>query len=94
MNMKNKKYTRLDKLLEMPKEVVSNISKISIIGFNEMLIENYKAILEYEENFIKIATYIGVINISGFDLLLESMTDDDIKVSGKIDSMEFVELVD
>lgn len=92
--MKNKKYTRLDKLLEMPKEVVSNISKISIIGFNEMLIENYKAILEYEENFIKIATYIGVINISGFDLLLESMTDDDIKVSGKIDSMEFVELVD
>lgn len=71
----------------MPEEVVSNVPKITIIGFNETLIENYKGILEYEEIYIRINTHIGIINISGFNLNLEQMSKDDILVTGKIDSI-------
>ena len=88
---KPKKYTKLDSFLEMPREVVSNDVKITILGFNEILIENYKNILEYEEVFIKINVFNGTISIHGFNLNLEQMTDDDIKVTGTIDSMEFEE---
>ena len=73
----------------MPKEIVSNIPKITILGFNEMLIENYKGILEYEEFYIKINTYIGVINVNGFNLKLNQMTEEDILIKGKIDSIDF-----
>lgn len=89
---KRKQYTKLDSLLEMPREVVSTDVKITILGFNEILIENYKNILEYEEVFIKINIFDGTINIHGFDLKLEQMTDDDIKVIGKIDSIDFEEV--
>ena len=44
---KKKQYTKLDSLLEMPREVVSSDVKITILGFNEIFIENYKNILEY-----------------------------------------------
>lgn len=88
---KVKKYTKLDKFLEMPREVVSNDVKITILGFNEILIENYKNILEYGEMFIKINIFNGTINIHGFNLNLEQMTDDDIRVTGKIDSLDFEE---
>ncbi len=71
----------------MPEEVVSNVPKITIIGFNEILIENYKGILEYEEIYIRVNTYIGIININGFNLNLEQMSKDDILVTGKIDSI-------
>ena len=37
-NRKPKKYTKLDSLLEMPREVVSTDVKITIFGFNEILI--------------------------------------------------------
>lgn len=40
------------------------------MGFNKMLIENYKMILEYQDFFIRISTQIGIININGFDLKL------------------------
>ena len=86
---KPKKYTKLDNLLEFPREVVSTDVKITILGFNEILIENYKNILEYGEIFIKINIFDGTINIHGFNLNLEQMTDDDIKVTGKIDSIDF-----
>ena len=93
--MKKKKQTnRVDKLLELPKEVYSNEPKIVITGFDELIIENFKGILEYEEFFVRINTHIGIININGYNLNLENMTDDDLKVKGKIESIEFERMID
>ena len=95
MNKKRKvRSSRLNEILEMPKEIVSNEPKITIVGFEQMLIENYKAILEYEEFYIKINTHIGAININGFNLRLKEMTGDDIMVLGKIDSLDFESITD
>lgn len=92
--MRKRKQNQLDKILEMPKEVYSDIPKVIVTGFDEMIIENYKGILEYEEFFVRINTHIGIININGFNLNLENMTNDDIKVSGKIESMEIERTID
>ena len=80
--------------MELPKEVYSNVPRIIITGFDEMLIENFKGILEYEEFYIRINTYIGIININGYGLKLENMTNDDIKVTGKIESFDFERIID
>lgn len=84
-----KAMSRINEILEMPAEVVSNIPKISILGFKEMLIENYKNIIEYEDFYIKVNTHIGIININGFNLKLIQMNQDDMKITGKIDSIDF-----
>lgn len=86
--MKNNRKSRINRMLEIPQEVYSDIPKIVITGFDEMIVENFKGILEYEEYFVRINTHIGIINVNGFDLKLENMSDDDIKVSGKIESFD------
>jgi len=90
--LKNKKSNRIseqiNKALEIPREISSDDIKISIIGFDEMLIENYKGILEYEEFYIKIKTSQGNININGYNLSLEQITQDDICVKGKIENID------
>ena len=91
---KQKRMSRIDKFLEMPKEIVSNEPKITVVGFGEMLIENYKNILEYEEFYIKINTHMGSINVNGFNLKLNQMTEDDIMVTGKIESIDFESIID
>ena len=53
-----------------------------------MIIENYKGILEYEDYFIRIGTNIGVVNVHGINLKLEKMTEDNIKITGKIENIE------
>ena len=88
LNRDKRKATFIDNLLELPKEVTTNMPKLTIVGFNELLIENYKGILEYEDFNIRVNTYIGIINISGFDLELNQMTEDDIVVNGRIESIE------
>ena len=94
MKKKKNKNSRINNILELPQEVVTNKPKITIVGFEELLIENYKSILEYEDFYIKINTYIGAININGFNLRLKEMTGDDIMVLGKIDSVDFESITD
>ena len=83
-----KKINKINDILEIPKEVYSNDPKLVITGFNEMVIENYKGILEYDDYYIKINSYIGCINIHGFNLRLEKMTEDNIRIIGKIESLD------
>ena len=43
--------------------------------------------LEYQDFYIRISTYIGILNINGYELYLEEMTSDDLMVTGKIESL-------
>jgi len=91
-NNKRKFNNKLNRLLEVPNEVGSSEPKITIVGFDEMLIENYKGISEYEEFYIKINTEIGIINVNGLGLLLEQITDEDIMVKGRIENIDIERL--
>ena len=95
MNLKDRrrkimsnKMKKISQILDIPRELDKKQTKVTIISFDEILIENYKGIIEYEELFIKINTELGVININGFNLNLEQMTNDDIIVKGIINSMD------
>ena len=52
-------------------------------------IENYKNILEYQDILIKVNTFEGVVTIYGFNLKLDEMTEDNLKITGKIENMDF-----
>ena len=67
---KPKKYSKLDSLLEIPREVASTDIKITMNGFDQVLIENYKNILEYQDILIKVNTFEGAVTIYGFNLKL------------------------
>ena len=91
--MRSKKLgSKLNRLLEIPKEIGGIEPKITIVGFDEMLIENYKGISEYEDFYMKISTDMGIININGFNLELEQITEEDALVRGKIESIDIERL--
>ena len=79
---------KVNEFLDLPMEVGTNIPKITMMGFDEIIIENYKGILEYEEFFIRVSTYIGNININGFELSLNQITDEALSITGKIENVD------
>ena len=81
--------SRVNEILDIPKEVGTDIPKITLLGFGEILIENYKGILEYEEFFIRVSTYIGNININGYSLKINKITDEFVSIMGKIENIDF-----
>ena len=81
--------SKFDKLFEIPEELVSDIPKVTILGFDRVLIENYKCILEYQDFFIRVKMKTGLINIEGIELQMNEMTKDDLIITGSIDSVDF-----
>lgn len=94
MRKKKREPSKLERILEIPEELSTDRPKVTIVGFEQVFIENYRGILEYQDYFIRLNTYIGIININGFNLKLEEMTTDDILIRGKIDSIDFENTVD
>ena len=80
---------RFAELLELPKEIVLNIPKLTIVGNGDMIIENYKGLIEYENARIRVNTGIGTIKITGVRLLVKEITSEDIIICGEIHSLEF-----
>ncbi len=91
---KNNTFSKVEKLLEIPQEISSDIPKFTMLGFEKLLIENYKAVLEYQDFFIRISTYIGIININGFELDLQEMRTDELLITGKIESIDIEAISD
>ena len=83
-----KSIKKITRILDMPAELDKKQTKITVVSFDEILIENYKGIIEYEEFFVKINTEIGNININGFNLNLLQMTNEDVLVKGIINSID------
>lgn len=72
---------KIEKLLEIPVEVTTNIPKITLIGFNQLMIENYTGVIEYEEHLVKINSSIGII-IEGNKMNLNQINENDVLISG------------
>jgi len=76
--------------LELPKEIMLNLPLISLVGREEMTIENYKGILEYGEETVRIGTAAGVLRLTGKGLCLKQLSAECMVVTGKIENLCFL----
>lgn len=76
--------------LELPKEIMLNLPLISLIGREEVTIENYKGILEYGEETVRIGTAAGVLRLTGKGLCLKQLSAECMVVTGRVEKLEFL----
>nr|WP_284703725.1 sporulation protein YqfC [Clostridium swellfunianum] len=86
--MTRTKETLAEKL-DLPRDVILNIPKITITGNNEIIVENHKGVILFEEKEIRINSNVGLIAIygSGFEILF--MGGSTLTVSGKFKSVVY-----
>ena len=80
---------RFSCFLELPQEVVSKATKITAIENNNILIEGYKQIIDYYDDYIKIKANNMDILIDGKGLDIKEITDTDLVIEGNIYSINY-----
>ncbi|MGC4019861.1 MAG: YabP/YqfC family sporulation protein [Muricomes sp.] len=89
---REKENDRLRKSLHrssMPKDVVLGAAVVTIIGAGEVCIENYRGIIEYTDVLIRVQTKGYQIKLQGKHLQIEYYTNDEMKITGQIVSLEY-----
>lgn len=81
---------KVSKLLEIPDEVATDRPKITTMGKKEVFVENYKGIIEFTNEIVRINSNHGVITITGQNMKIKEITCDDIIIVGDIGNIDYV----
>lgn len=76
-------------LFEMPKDVALDAPRISMIGNMELILENHRGIIEYNQEQLRVRINKGQLVISGTELVIADLTAEMIKIEGQIIDIGF-----
>lgn len=80
---------RIAEISELPKDVVLGMPVATMLGQTELCLENYAGIIEYTEELIRIRIKHGQMKIIGKNLNVSYYTNDDMKITGCIECIEY-----
>ena len=77
--------------MDLPKDVIQNASVITILGRNELCIEIYLAIIQTTYTLLGVPPRPAHTRTPAKRLRIQYYTNDEMKVSGTLSSLEFTE---
>lgn len=73
----------------VPKDVAMGLPILTIIGTNDLCVENYRGMTEYTDQIIRLQSKSGQIKITGKKLEVIYYTNDEMKIHGHIRTIEY-----
>ncbi|MCL2702994.1 MAG: YabP/YqfC family sporulation protein [Defluviitaleaceae bacterium] len=81
---------QLVEMFELPREVVFNLPIIQALGAEEISVTNYKGLVEYTAECVRVNTAAGLVRFEGSSLILRHVTSESLSVAGRIAKIEFI----
>ena len=81
---------KIASLFELPKEIVMNLPLITMIGGQELSVENYKSLVEYSDTLVRINTSAGIFKIEGQRLILRHLTSESVTITGILTNFSYI----
>ena len=74
--------------VEAGRNLIDGTPLITVVGKTDMHIENFKSIVEYDNDRLKLLTRTGFITIYGNNLEIKYYDAEEIAISGRIERIE------
>lgn len=81
---------RMTDAAKMPKDVMLGVPIVTLTGRFEVNVENYRGIIEYTDTLIRVKSRNGQIKITGKKLQIAYYTNDEMKITGHVDKVEYL----
>jgi len=80
----------LAEVFDLPKDVIMNLPRLTIIGNLQIYLENHRGVIQYNENQIRLAVNNGELIIKGHRLQIRNLFSEEIYIDGEIEGIEYV----
>jgi len=74
-------------VLDVSKDIVLNLPRVVLIGANELTIENYEGILDYNENQICVGANGMTIKVTGKKLEIRTISSEMLFITGYVQNV-------
>ena len=79
---------KVAELLEIPPDIVLDLPRVTMVGNIEITLENHRRIIEYTPARLRLALPQGELIVSGNELILVSLAQEEVVIRGRIKSLE------
>ncbi len=80
---------KLASTLDLPKDALLNIPRITAVGNQELVIEGHQHIAQYTDQRLRISVYNGEVVVAGQNLTIKRIAEGRIWICGEIKQLEF-----
>ena len=82
--------TTVAELFDLPADIVAGLPRLEMVGNRQLYLEHHTGLLAYTEEQIDANTSAGVLRVKGERLTLMAMTAGELRIGGRIASVEWV----
>lgn len=76
-------------LLELPREIVLNLPRLTVIGNRQCCLENHRGVIEYTAETVRLSINGGEMIVRGKELVIRYMAEDEVAMEGEITSVHY-----
>lgn len=80
---------KLARVLELPADIVMDIPRVTLLGNQQLLVENHRGIVEYSPAVIRINLNNGAMTVKGKELVLGNLQLEQILIEGKVEEIKY-----
>lgn len=81
--------SKIAEKLNIPEDIAEGLPIVTVTGKSEVYVENYKGIIEYGSQSIRIQTKVCRITFAGKNLEIIYYTNADMKITGEVESITY-----
>jgi sporulation protein YqfC len=86
---KKKWRQNLADLFELPREIILNLPRLTVIGNVQCYLENHRGVIEYTDEKVRVSVNGGEIIILGGNLVIRYLANEEIAVEGNIETVNY-----
>lgn len=79
----------LSDMFELPREVMLDLPRMTLIGNVQIYLENHRGVITYDEAKIRIGVNNGEIIIKGRNLEIKNLMAEELLIKGEIESLDY-----
>lgn len=76
-------------IFELPRDVVLDLPRVTLVGNLQLHIENHRGLVEYSRETIRVSAAQGEIVVTGGELVIVAILQDEVLVRGRISGVQF-----
>lgn len=81
---------RMAELFDLPGDAAAGLSHLELLGDRQLLLDGHEGLLAYGTELIDVSVGGAVLRVAGSGLTLRGMTERELRIAGRIDSIEFL----
>lgn len=77
--------------LELPKDVIFDLPRITMIGSYQIYIENHRGVIQFTDQFLHLRLSKGELRLVGKQLVIRTILPEEVLVEGIINEIHYID---